>query len=121
LRPSRASVEALVKKIPRGKVATIPLLREVLAKQHKADVACPFLTRRALLAIASGSKPVAPFWRVVAATGDMIAGYPGGATRQAGKLKREGVVVATTAAKRKVADLAGHMIAIERVRPSSPK
>src|SRR5689334_12005218 len=102
LRPSRSSVEALVKKIPRGGITTVPLLREVLAKRHHAEVTCPFLTRRALLAIAGESKPAAPFWRVVTASGEMIAAYPGGATGQAARLKRDGVPTVTRTGKRRV-------------------
>ena len=77
LKPSRASVEALVRKVPRGKVVTILHLRDVLANRHRAEVTCPFLTRRALLAIAEEKKPAAPLWRVVMGKGEMIGGYPG--------------------------------------------
>jgi hypothetical protein len=33
------------------------LLREVLAKRHKAQVTCPFLTKRALMVIADDPRP----------------------------------------------------------------
>jgi alkylated DNA nucleotide flippase Atl1 len=92
LKPSRASVEALVEKIPQGMVMTT---RKALAERHKAQVTCPFLTKRALMAIAEDPKtPAVPFWRVVMAKGEMIAAYPGGGTKQARRLKNEGVMIA---------------------------
>ena len=93
LKLSRASVEALVKKIPQGMVMTTTSIRETLAKKHNAQVTCPFLTKRALMAIAQDSKTTAPLWRVIMANGEMIAAYPGGRTEQARRLKNEGVMV----------------------------
>src|ERR1700722_5946560 len=93
LKPSRASVEALVEKIPQGMVMTTLSLRKALAERHNAQVTCPFLTKRALLAIAEDPKTAVPFWRVVMAKGELIAAYPGGAIRQARRLKNEGVTI----------------------------
>ena len=101
LKPSRKSVEALVRKIPRGEIATIALLRQALADRHGAQTTCPFLTKRALLAIAKDPSAKAPYWRVVVARGEMIDAYPGGAAAQAKRLKAEGVGIRTN----KVADL----------------
>jgi hypothetical protein len=57
LKPSRGSVEALVRKVPRSRVLTTTLLREVLAKRHKAQVTCPFLTKRALMQSPTTPRP----------------------------------------------------------------
>jgi alkylated DNA nucleotide flippase Atl1 len=94
LKPSRMSVEALVEKIPQGMVMTAHSLRKELAKRHNAQVTCPFITKRALMAIAEDPKTTAPFWRVVLANGEMIAAYPGGRAEQARRLKNEGVMIA---------------------------
>ena len=94
LKPSRTSVEALVEKIPQGMVMTTQSLREELAKRHHALVTCPFMTKRALMAIAEDPKTTAPFWRVVLANGEMIAAYPGGGAEQVRRLKNEGVMIA---------------------------
>jgi hypothetical protein len=67
LKPSRASVEALIEKIPCGIVMTTQFLRNALAESHNAQVTCPFLTKRALMAIAEDPETKAPFWRVVTA------------------------------------------------------
>jgi alkylated DNA nucleotide flippase Atl1 len=105
LKPSRASVEALVEKIPQGMVMTTPSLRRALAEKHHAQVTCPFLTKRALLAIAEDPRTTVPFWRVVMAKGEMIAAYPGGGTKQARRLKNEGVTITGRLGAYKVTNL----------------
>lgn len=91
LKPSRASVEALIEKIPRGMVMTTSCLRNSLAESHNAQVTCPFLTKRALMAITEDSETKAPFWRVVTANGEMAGYFPGDGPEQARRLKKEGV------------------------------
>lgn len=105
LRPSRKSVEALVGKIPSGAVATIAQLRKALADKHGAQTTCPFLTKRAVLAIAQDPVAKAPYWRVVIGRGEMIARFPGGSGAQAKRLKSEGVRVTRQSGIDKVADL----------------
>jgi alkylated DNA nucleotide flippase Atl1 len=105
LKPSRASVEALVEQIPPGKVLTTSLLRKRLAENRNAQTTCPFLTKRALMAIAEDPEATAPFWRVVLGSGDMIAAYPGGAIQQALRLWGEGVAIAEKAGKKRVVNL----------------
>jgi alkylated DNA nucleotide flippase Atl1 len=104
LKPSRTSVEALVKKIPR-RVLTTSLLRKVLAESHNAQETCPFLTKRALMAIAEDAKAKAPFWRVVMGSGEMIAAYPGGQKAQAKRLQSDGLTIVGNAGKSIVANL----------------
>ena len=105
LKPSRASVEALVEQIPLGKVLTTSLLRKRLAENRNAQTTCPFLTKRALMAIAEDPEATAPFWRVVLGSGDLIAAYPGGAMQQALRLRSEGVAIAEKAGKQRVVNL----------------
>ncbi len=42
--PAPVEVDALMKKIPKGKLATINELRSALATRHKVDYACPITT-----------------------------------------------------------------------------
>ena len=105
LKPSRASIEALVEKVPRGRVLTVSLLRKVLAESHNAQVTCPFLTKRALMAIAEDAEAKAPFWRVVMASGEMIAAYPGGQKAQAKRLRSDGLTIISKAGKSRIANL----------------
>lgn len=73
----------------RGTVIPMMELRRRLAHKHGAQTACPFLTKRALMAIADDPNTTAPYWRVVRANGAMIDYSPGGAAAQAKRLKAE--------------------------------
>ena len=42
--PAPREVDALMQKVPRGKLTTINELRVALARQHKADFGCPITT-----------------------------------------------------------------------------
>jgi alkylated DNA nucleotide flippase Atl1 len=112
LKPSRASVEALVERIPLGKVLTTSLLRKRLAESRNAQMTCPFLTKRALMAIAHDPEATAPFWRVVMGSGEMIAAYPGGVTQQALHLQSEGVTIADKAGRNRVVNLMHRVVAL---------
>ena len=90
LKPSRASVARAVSLVPRGKTLPITELRERLAKTHGAQTTCPFLTKRALMAIAADADDTVPYWRVVRSNGAMIDYFPDGAAGQARRLKAEG-------------------------------
>ncbi len=63
-------------------------LRRRLARQHGADTACPFMTKRALMAIAEGAA-TAPYWRIVKPDGAAMTYFPGGTAAQARRLKAE--------------------------------
>jgi alkylated DNA nucleotide flippase Atl1 len=89
LKPSLASVARAVAQVPRGTVMTITELRQKLAGARGAQTTCPFLTKRALMAIAGDSAAAAPYWRIVRPDGAMIDYFPGGAAAQARRLKAE--------------------------------
>jgi 6-O-methylguanine DNA methyltransferase, DNA binding domain len=97
LKPSLASVGHAVSEVRRGTVLSITELRQRLANTHGAQTTCPFLTKRALMAIAEDPNATAPYWRIVRANGAMIEYFPGGAAVQARRLKAE--AKATTALK----------------------
>ena len=42
--PAPLEVDALMKKVPKGKLTTINKLRAALSKKHKTDFACPITT-----------------------------------------------------------------------------
>ena len=96
--PSPGEVDALMRKVPKGKVTTNNQIRECLAKRHRATVACPIVTGiHARIAAgaageseAAGRKRVTPYWRTLKANGEVNAKYPGGLPEQHRRLKREG-------------------------------
>jgi hypothetical protein len=84
--PTPLLVDAVIKKIPKGKLATVNLIRDYLAEAHKADITCP-LTTGIFLNIAAhaaaedrlkGKKDITPYWRVLKESGKLNLKFPGG-------------------------------------------
>lgn len=96
--PSPLLVDATIKKIPRGKLATVNTIRDYLADAYKADMACP-LTTGIFVNIAAntaeedrtkGEIKITPYWRVLKEGGSLNPKFPGGVKQQATYLKQEG-------------------------------
>lgn len=96
--PRPLDVDALVREIPRGKLATVNQIRARLAAEHKADVTCP-MTTGIFLRIAAetaeedrraGKSRITPYWRVLREGGRLNEKYPGGIAAQKAKLAAEG-------------------------------
>lgn len=96
--PTPRLVNEQIRKIPKGKVATVNLIRERLSKNFKAESTCPLTTGIFLRIISevaeedrrSGKKRITPYWRVLKADGSLNPKYPGGVKAQAAQLKKEG-------------------------------
>jgi len=95
--PSRATVEALVRRIPESRIITTDLLRQELAEQFNVQGACPVTTHKALQAIANdaAADPASDvaYWRVIKQSGQLIDRFPGGAEGQAALLMKEGFTI----------------------------
>jgi hypothetical protein len=91
-------VDALVRKVRKGRLATVNQIRERLARDHGADTTCPMTTGIFLRIVAevaeedlaAGRKRVAPYWRVLRGKGELNPKYPGGVEAQARRLRAEG-------------------------------
>lgn len=96
--PAPLEVEALMKQVPKGKLATINELRAALAMKHKATFACPITTgifswiaaHAADEAAADGAKKITPYWRTLKTGGELNPKYPGGAAGISKRLRAEG-------------------------------
>jgi alkylated DNA nucleotide flippase Atl1 len=104
LLPSPGTVAALIKKIPEHKLITTALLCKELTEQFKVRGTCPVTTQKALQEIARDSVLDCPYWRVVNASGGLIARFPGGTKGQAALLRKEGFAIDT---KQKVPKVKG--------------
>ncbi len=101
-------VNALICKIPKGKVVTSALLRQRLASDFGAECACPTSTgifvRIAAEAAeedrAAGVKRITPYWRVIAKDGSLNEKFPGGVKAQAEYLKAEGFQIEPATGKK---------------------
>src|SRR5262245_24596186 len=96
--PAPIEVDALMKRVPRGRVTTINELREALARKHKVGIACPITTgifawiaaHAAEEAAAEGVKNITPYWRTLKTGGELNAKYPGGIPALKKRLQAEG-------------------------------
>jgi len=99
--PKPLDVDALVRQIPRGNLATVDQIRERLAKDFGADLTCP-LTTGIFLRIAAeaaeedlqrGERDITPYWRVIKGDGSLNEKLPGGIEAQAARLREEGYAI----------------------------
>lgn len=96
--PRPLDVDALIRKVKRGKLVTQDEIRKRLAKDFKVDVTCPIPTGIFVRIAAeaaeedrrAGRKRITPYWRVLKADGSLNEKFPGGARAQAARLKEEG-------------------------------
>ena len=96
--PSPLLVDTVIKRVAKGKLATVNNIRDYLADKYKADMTCP-LTTGIFLNIAAntaeedkakGKTKITPYWRVLKEGGFLNPKFPGGVKRQASYLKQEG-------------------------------
>jgi len=110
--PAPIEVDAMMKKVPKGKLVTINEIRAALAKRHKATIGCPMTTGIFAWIAANaaeeqrqeGEKDVTPYWRTLKTGGVINEKYPGGAEGQKKLLEEEGHKVIQKGKKHVVAD-----------------
>jgi len=96
--PKPLDVDALIRRVEKGKLITQGQLRERLAGDFKVDFTCPITTgifvRIAAEAaeedLRAGKKEITPYWRVIRPDGSLNEKFPGGAEAQAARLREEG-------------------------------
>lgn len=96
--PAPLEVDQIMKQVPEGKLITINQIREILAKNHKADYACPITTgifawisaHAAEEQAEQGKTYITPYWRTLKTDGILNEKYPGGIEGQKQKLEKEG-------------------------------
>lgn len=117
--PQPLDVDALVRRVEYGKLATIDQIRGRLAKDYHADLTCPLCTgiflRIAAEAaeedLARGVMVITPYWRVVKRDGGLNEKFPGGIKAQAVRLVKEGHTIEAGKGKKppKVKDFEEHL------------
>ncbi len=96
--PAPLEVDALMRKVRRGQLVTINLLRETLARRHGATIACPITTgifagiaaRAADEDERAGRKRITPYWRTLKEGGELNPKFPGGLAVLRSRLEAEG-------------------------------
>lgn len=121
---SPSEVDAHVRRIAAGEVATLEDLRRAIARTHDVATACPVSTaifanmgaRAAEEARALGADPatLTPWWRLLRKGGLLNPKLPGGVERQAELLRAEGVRVSPLRGQLAVFDHAERLAAAFR-------
>ena len=91
-------VDAIMKRVPRGKLITINEIREKIARDAGATIGCPITTgifawiaaHAAEESAAAGAKKITPYWRTLKSGGQINPKYPGGLSAMKNRLKSEG-------------------------------
>jgi len=110
--PAPREVDALMRKVRKGKLTTINELRRVLAERHRASMGCPITTGifariaagAAAEDAAAGKKRITPYWRTLKTGGEINPKYPGGVAGQAERLRAEGHTITRRGQRAFVAD-----------------
>jgi hypothetical protein len=108
--PKPLDVDALIRRVPKGTMATVFQLREELARRSKVNVACPLCTGIFVRISAeaaeeerrAGKKSVTPYWRVISSDGRLNPKFPGGIVQQRRMLSAEGHKVLRAIARKRL-------------------
>lgn len=97
--------DEIMKKVPEGKLLTVPIMRKYLAEKNGADFTCP-LTAGIFVNIAAWASfqretSKTPYWRTLKTGGELNPKYPGGIELQKEKLESEGHTVICRGTKNK--------------------
>jgi hypothetical protein len=112
--PAPLEVDALMRRVPAGKLTTINEIRAALAKKHHATIGCPITSgifawiaaHAAAEAEAAGRKRNTPYWRTLKSGGELNAKYPGGIPALRKLLGAEGHKIVKRGQKYFIPDLA---------------
>ena len=96
--PAPVEVDAIMKKVPQGKLITINEIRNKLATTHNASIGCPMTTgifawiasHAAEEDKAAGINNYTPYWRTLKTGGILNEKYPGGLKNLKKRLEAEG-------------------------------
>ena len=88
---------AIMKRVPEGRVLTTDQMRKHLARKHKVDCVCPltcgiFVNLCANAAVERGDTDF-PYWRTVKTNGELCEKFPGGLDGHKRLLAAEGHVI----------------------------
>jgi alkylated DNA nucleotide flippase Atl1 len=116
--PAPKEVDAIMKRVPGGKLTTINEIRNALAKKHHATIGCP-VTTGIFASIAAhaaadeaerGKEDVTPYWRTLKAGGVINEKYPGGVEEQKKLLESEGHQIDQKGRKAVVVDFEKNLV-----------
>lgn len=127
--PAPREVDAIMRKVPHGKLITINEIRERLAKKHNADFACPITTgifawiaaHAAEEAAQAGKSTHTPYWRTLKTGGELNAKYPRGLDWLRERLEAEGHQVIVKGKRWLVVDFESKLVGAKKKSAASSK
>lgn len=108
--------DAMMKRVPYGKLTTVGALRDYFAQQNGADFTDP-ITAGIFVSIAAWASfqrkaDETPYWRTLKANGELNPKYPGGMEAQKARLEAEGHTVLAKGRKNIMYYVAGYVDAL---------
>ena len=96
--PAPREVDAIMRRVTKGRLLSINHIRALLAKAHGATIGCPITTGifawiaapAAQEAAATGARRVTPWWRTLKTGGQLNEKYPGGVAASKKLLRPKG-------------------------------
>ena len=115
--PAPREVDAIMRRVPRGKLITINEIRASIARKHGASFGCPITTgifawiaaHAAAEAATDGETDITPYWRTLKTGGELNPKYPGGIRAIKRRLRAEGHRVVAKGKRFVVADYEKHL------------
>jgi len=106
--------DALMKKVPKGKLITTNMLREKIAKNHNVEITCPLtcgiFTNIVAWASYQRDGDATPFWRAIKSNGELNSKFPEYPKLQKELLEAEGHEVFEKRGKYFVKDFEGKLV-----------
>ncbi len=110
--PHPTEVDALTRKVGKGKIVTLDEIREVLARKHGADICCPMTAGMFINLVAAaaeedrsaGKRRITPYWRCLKKDGELNPKFPYGLKGQQVQLEGEGHLIVKRGKRLFVAD-----------------
>ena len=116
--PRPLDVDAALRSVRKGRLVAQSALRQRLARDSKADQACPLTTGIFLRIVAeaaeesrrAGKKRITPYWRTIRDNGQLNEKFPGGVRAHAKLLRAEGFTVESGKGKPRVKNFEAHLV-----------
>ncbi len=97
--PTPLLIDKTINKIPKGKLATVDMIRDYLADEYKAEMTCPFTTGIFLNLAANAAEEdkatvktrITPYWRILKEGGILNPKFPGTVKQRAYYPEHEGI------------------------------
>jgi alkylated DNA nucleotide flippase Atl1 len=127
--PAPREVDALIRRVPQGKVTTINEMRAYFAQKQGGTIGCPITTgifawiaaHAAADDEAEGKQRITPWWRVLKAGGKLNPKFPGGVEEQSRRLRAEGHELVAGKGKQppKVLDYERRLARLQPITPAT--